>query len=91
MSSWQLNIEKVTNGYICTHLEEQEENSFVEQKYLIEEEASDEYGEAKAMCGVLCYVMDHFGMHNDKYKKYRLRPTFIDEKGKVVDEEDMKY
>jgi hypothetical protein len=78
--TWDIKIRKVKNGYVCSWLEENNENIMVENEQVFEEK--DEYtdedtndeniSELKCMQEVLYFVKEHFGIYYSKHKNNNL-------------------
>jgi hypothetical protein len=67
----ELDIEKVSNGYIVTEWDENEEGEQIDRQTVIEE-PDTETGELEAMQNLLWFVKDALGCYFSKHNKRNL-------------------
>jgi hypothetical protein len=67
----ELDIEKVSNGYIVTEWDENEEGEQIDRQTVIEE-PDTETGELEAMQNLLWFVCETFGVYYSKHNKRNL-------------------
>jgi len=64
--NWNINIEKVNNGYLVKHTDEL--NNAVLKKIVFE----DGHNEKEGMKNLLYFIMEYFGIYNNKHDSERL-------------------
>jgi len=84
--NWEITITKAGNGFILSHEEETEYNTFTTLKEVIEETSS----EKETMKTLLYKIAEFFGMNYDKYAKDNLLITFDKKGGKATEEKNTK-
>ena len=84
------NIERIDNGYLVTHVEEQDEDRFVEHKFCFQESEYAEFGEEKCFAEALLYLKEYFGLYYNKHRDINLHIGFTNQKGKGIEWDEVK-
>ena len=75
----ELDIEKVSNGYIVTEWTDNEYGKPVIVQQSVFEEHDDERGELDCMVNLLYFVKENFGHGGSDHDRYRLQMEVIDQ------------
>jgi hypothetical protein len=67
----ELDIERVSNGYVITEWDENDEGEQIDRQTVIEE-PDTETGELEAMQNLLWFIMEVFGVYYSKHNKRNL-------------------
>lgn len=71
--TWEIKINKVSNGYLLNWSEENDENEMTDHQQVIEEKSEGEDdGELKAMEDLLFQIKEYFGVFYSKHNKKNL-------------------
>jgi hypothetical protein len=69
--SWELNIEKAQNGFVCWWEDENDAGDTIQQRNVIEEPDTED-GELEGMEKLLSFIKEHFGVRYSKHNKKNL-------------------
>lgn len=83
MNDWSLKIRKISNGYVCEHVEH-----VAEDKYEVKEtvfqfndyDKEDGFENRHKVAELLYYVADYFGEEGSKHDDYRVRVNVVNQK-----------
>jgi hypothetical protein len=71
----ELNIEQVSNGYICRWWEDNNEYEELVKQQMVFEEDGTEHGNIECFRSLLYFITEHFGMLGSKHDARRIRIT----------------
>jgi hypothetical protein len=78
--NWDIEIEKVSNGYVCKWWADGADDEMIKNQ-LVFEEQDGERGELDAFVSLVHFLAEHFSVSGSKHDKYRLRCDVIDQMG----------
>jgi hypothetical protein len=70
--NWEIEIEKVSNGYVVTEWTENDVGESVIEQQTVIEEPETATGDIEAMQNLLWFVKEHFGVMYSKHNKRNL-------------------
>jgi len=73
--NWEVDIEKVNNGYVCRWWEDNTEGEELVKQQVVFEEADTEHGIVECFQALLYFITEHFGMIGSKHDAKRIRIT----------------
>ena len=71
MQTWDLQVERVDNGFLVRWWEEMEAGEFVEHKVVFESGEVD-FGDHLALVSCLRFITEHFGLQGSKHDEMRI-------------------
>ena len=72
MQAWELQVERVDNGFLVRWWEEMEPGEFVEHKVVFEAGEKDAWDDHRALVFCLRFITEHFGLQGSKHDEKRI-------------------
>ena len=72
MQAWELQVERVDNGFLVRWWEEMEPEEFVEHKVVFEAGEKDVWDDHLALVNCLRFITEHFGLQGSKHDEMRI-------------------
>jgi hypothetical protein len=77
--NWEIEIEKVQNGYVCKWWEEADDDELVKGQRVFEEQDSAR-GDLDAFVSLCWFLAEHFGVYGSKHDEFRLRCEVVNQR-----------
>ena len=79
MQAWELQVERVDNGFLVRWWEEMEAGEFGEHKVVFEAGETYSHPEHYALMHCLMYLTEHFGLQGSKHDEKRISIKLVNQ------------